>query len=371
MSLAGLASLNGTERFRQRFASGADPGHFRRFQDVWASSIGLGTYLGDADDETDARYAGAVAAACRLGGNLFDAAINYRCQRSERAIGRAVAKLTAEGAATRDELILCTKGGYVPFDGEVPDDPGRYVADRIINAGLASYDELVGGCHCLAPGYLDAMLSMSLANLRVSTVDVYYLHNPEEQLREVSRDTFMARMAAAFELLERRAAEGAIRYYGLATWNGLRRNPQAQDYLPLETLAQLAERTGGAQHHFRAIQLPYNLAMPEAASFANQPVGGTAVPVLEAARQLGLSVAISASLLQGRLADLPSRMSEHIPGLATSAQRAVQFVRSTPGVTTALVGMKQAAHVEEIFALAAQPLLTAQQVAGLFDRSRR
>jgi len=371
MSLAGIASLNGTERFRQRFASHLDQGHFRRFQDVWASSIGLGTYLGDADDATDARYAEAIAAVCRLGGNVIDSAINYRCQRSERVIGRTISKLAAQGEVTREELIMCSKGGYIPFDGDVPEDAGRYVAERIINAGLASYDELSGGCHCMSPAYLDHMLSMSLANLRLETIDVYYLHNPEQQLAELSRDAFMARMAAAFEWLEQRTADGAIRYYGVATWNGLRRNPHAPDYLHLEALVQLAERTGGAQHHFRAIQLPYNLAMPEASSFANQPVAGETVTVLEAAARLGLSVAISASLLQGRLAELPSRMSDHIPDLATSAQRAVQFVRSTPGVTTALVGMKQTAHVEDILALARHPLLSPADISRLFDRRQR
>ena len=368
--IAGAASASATERFRQRFTS-LDAGHFRLLQNLWTSSIGLGSYLGEADDRTDALYAEAIRAALARGCNVLDAAINYRCQRSERTIGKTLETLIAAGTIAREEVILCTKGGYLPFDERVPADPARYLVDTVINAGLAAYDDIVAGCHCLAPAYLDRALSASLVNLRVQTIDVYYLHNPEQQLDEVSQDAFLRRLEAAFALLEERAQDGVIRSYGVATWNGLRCNPQSRGYLSLEALVGLAARIGGAGHHFRVIQLPYNLAMPEAASFRNQTVEGEAMTVLQAARRLGLSVVISASLLQSKLSRLPPTFESRIPGLSTSAQRAIQFARSTPGVTTALVGMKQSAHVEENLALARHPLLAAEEIANLFDRSRR
>ena len=165
--------------------------------------------------------------------------------------------------------------------------------------------------------------------------------------------------------------DGAIRYYGVATWRGLRCNPKAKAYLSLEALIELAVQAGGAEHHFRVIQLPYNLAMPEAFSFRNQTIHGESMTSLQAAERLGLTVMISASLLQSQLARLPASLETRIPGLSTSAQRAVQCVRSTPGITTALVGMKQRTHVEENLALAQHPTLTAEQVSQLFDRSRR
>ena len=69
---------------------------------------------------------------------------------------------------------------------------------------------------------------------------------------------------------------------------------------------------------------------------------------LDAAQALGLIVMSSASVLQGQLTrNLPSMISDTFQGLETDGQRALQFVRSTPGITTALVGMKQLAHVEE------------------------
>ena len=368
MALSGAASATGTERFRQRFPA-CDSSHFCLLQDLWASSIGLGTYLGDADSRTDALYEEAIRTALTCGCNVLDTAINYRCQRSERTIGRVLESLATANAVARDELFLCTKGGYLAFDGQVPADPTRYIVETIIEPGVARYDEIVAGCHCLAPSYLDYALRTSLANLRVTTIDLYYLHNPEQQLDEVNRETFLQRIAAAFELLERRARDGVIRFYGIATWNGLRCAPTARAHLSLEALVELAVRSGGSSHHFRAVQLPYNLAMPEASSFRNQTVGGETMTALQAAERLGLSVMISASLLQSQLTQLPAALASHIPGLSTSAQRAIQFVRSTSGVTTALVGMKRRDHVEENLALARSPLLTAECLTHLFDRT--
>ncbi len=46
MKLPGQATLDGTERYRKRFAEQLPASHFRQSQDLWLSSIGLGTYLG-------------------------------------------------------------------------------------------------------------------------------------------------------------------------------------------------------------------------------------------------------------------------------------------------------------------------------------
>src|SRR3954468_6319249 len=119
MSLEGFATAEGTKRYRERFAGTAAGGHFRTEQGLRLSSIGIGTYLGGWDEETDRAYADAIVRAVELGSNVIDTAANYRFQRSERAIGDALRRLTSEGFA-RDELLICTKGGYLPFDSEPP-----------------------------------------------------------------------------------------------------------------------------------------------------------------------------------------------------------------------------------------------------------
>ncbi|MFI5341481.1 MAG: hypothetical protein ACHQ7N_16795 [Candidatus Methylomirabilales bacterium] len=76
MGIPDHATPEGTDRFRRRFAAKVAESHFRRYHDLRVSSIGLGTYLGDADDRTDRQSREAVARAAELGSNVLDSAIN-------------------------------------------------------------------------------------------------------------------------------------------------------------------------------------------------------------------------------------------------------------------------------------------------------
>lgn len=353
MPINGHATLEGTARYRERFKERAATHHFRPEQNLWLSTVGIGTYLGDADERTDARYTEAVARAVELGANVIDTAANYRFQRSERSIGAALENLTTGEICARDEVVVCTKGGYLPFDTEPPQDVRRYVEETFVRPGLAQFSDFAGGSHCMTPGYLQNQIDQSLKNLRLQTVDVYYVHNPESQLGSVSLEEFERRLRAAFELFERNVADGKIGMYGAATWNGFRVSPDSRDYLSLARLVEIAREVGGDAHGFRFVQLPFNLAMPEALVAANQTIDGEEVSLVEAAGALGVTVVASASILQGRVArGLPEHIREPLGALATDAQTAIQFVRSAPGITTALVGMSSREHVEENLKLA-------------------
>ena len=369
MGFPGFATPEGTQRYRDRLvaAGTTHPHHFRTAPGgLTLSSIGLGTYLGGDDAKTDALYLSSVKQAVRAGCNVVDSAINYRCQRSERVIGQALSDLFRGGSIKRDEIILTTKGGYIPFDNEPARDPYAYLQQTFVMRGVIGRDDLVADCHCMAPTYLRNQLNASLANLGLNCVDVYYLHNPETQLDHVTPEEFLKRMRAAFEVLELAAAEGKLRMYGAATWNGYRVLPGSRGHISLEALVKLAEQVGGPEHHFKVIQLPYNLGMTEALAHQTQIVSGSKLSVLEAAKALDLYVMASASLLQGQLSDdLPSDVREAL-GDGTDAQRSIQFARSTPGLGTALIGMKQAAHVTENLAVAARAPLSPEQFTQLF-----
>jgi aryl-alcohol dehydrogenase-like predicted oxidoreductase len=353
MSIEGYATPAGTRRYAERMNGITATGHFRPQQDLCMSSIGLGTYLGQWDERTDRLYVEAIKRAVELDCNVIDSAINYRFQRSERNIGIALKQLFDTGQAARDEIIVATKGGFIPFDNEPPRDARAWVVENIIETGAARVEEIVGGSHCMSPSYLDNQLTHSLENLGLACVDIYYIHNPESQLEAVPRDEFNRRIRAAFEFLEQAAADHRLQFYGTATWNGYRQSPEAHGYLSLAELESVAREVGGEQHRFRAIQLPHSLAMPEALTLDNQVVNDEPVSTLMAAHRLGITAMCSAPMLQGRLASgLPPFIETALKGLKTDAQRAIQFVRSTPGVTTALVGMSQRAHVEENLKLA-------------------
>ena len=364
--LKGHATAEGTAEYAKRF-SGL-PGNFRPMLGTSVSSIGIGTYLGDPDLATDRAYEAALTAALTGGINLIDTAVNYRFQRSERTIGKVIAELVTAGKLKREEIVVATKGGYITFDGGVPDNPRAWFEDHFVKTGIVAPGELVDGSHCMTPKYIGTMLDLSRANLGLDTIDIYYVHNPETQLEVLERKEFLRRISQIFEFLEGAVSAGKIGVYGVATWNGLRAAPTERGWLSLDELIRIAREVGGDSHHFRAIQLPQNLAMPEAVTRANQIVGGRKITTLAAAKPLGLAVCASASLLQGQLSrGLPAIVSEAFKGLATDAQRAIQFVRSTPGVDVALVGMKSAAHVRDTLATAAKPPAPVAEFMRLFQ----
>ena len=135
MSIANHATTEGTARYRDRFPDAAE-GHFREREQLWLSSIGIGTYLGNADDQTDLAYAETVARAVGLGANVIDTAANYRFQRSERAIGTALQELTGKQGFSRDELVICTKAATCRLTARLQ---GMFVATwKKLSSNLAS-----------------------------------------------------------------------------------------------------------------------------------------------------------------------------------------------------------------------------------------
>jgi aryl-alcohol dehydrogenase-like predicted oxidoreductase len=349
--IAGRATLEGTSRFVER--SRAAKGHFRTAMGVSLSSIGLGTYLGKEDAATDRGYEESIAVALASGINVFDSAINYRGQRSERTIGRALARAFTEGGLTRDEVFVSTKGGYLPHDSEDPREPRRYILETYVESGLAPRSEIVSGGHCLAPAYLRDQIDRSRANLGLETIDLYYLHNIEAQRTAVDAAKFRERLRLAAETLEEAVAEGKVAAWGLATWDGLRVPPEHPEHLSLEAVLAIAREAGGEGHHFAGVQLPVSLAMAQAIAYSSQEIRGRRMPAVSAAAGLGLAAFGSASLLQGRLAtDLPEEIVEAFPEAVTGAQRALQFSRSASGMTASLVGVSNPAHARDNFALA-------------------
>ncbi len=370
LMLKNAATAEATASLAGRFAG--LPGNFRETLGVAISSMGIGTYLGESDDATDANYEVAIRTALLGGINLIDTAVNYRFQRSERVIGKIIAELVAAGKIRREEIVVATKGGYITFDREMPPDPRQWFQDTYVKPGIVTPDDLVDGAHCMTPRWLEAMIDLSRANLGLETIDIYYLHNPESQLAAVSREDFNTRLRAAFELFERKVGERRIRWYGVATWNGLRVAPNDRSYLSLTDMVKIAGEVGGKDHHFRVIQLPYNLAMLEAFTAKNQRLpDGSSGSTLAAADATGIAVCASASLLQGRLTrGMPAILAEAFAGFDSDAQRALQFVRSTPGVNVALAGMSLAAHVTHNLATAQRPPAPFEALMKLFKHAQ-
>ena len=322
----------------------------RDFCGIPVSTLALGTYLGNMDEVTDAAVTAACLQAIDLGCNFFDSAINYRGQRGERSVGEAIRRAILSGKVSREEVFVSTKGGFVPTDGKPNSDLKRLFQTEYVDKGLATADDLVAGCHCIEPAYIDDQIEKSRRNLGLETIDLYYLHNPETQLEELPARIFYDKLEKAFVTLERAVQQGRIAAYGMATWSGFREPESSTTHLEMDRCVTAAENAAKfqseKQHHFSAVQLPLNLAMPEAALVKTQKIGHTLMSAIDAAQTLGLNAAVSVPLFQGRLCHgLPDFILEKFPKDLSQAHAALAFATAFASVDSAMVGMKNSEHV--------------------------
>ena len=315
--------------------------NYKTFYSLKLSEIGLGTYLGNPDKETDTSYYNTIKKAISFGVNVIDTAINYRNMRSERVIGEVLYQVE------RDNLVISTKGGYIPVDSDYAKNPQEWFRRELLDSGILSKSDITPYGNVLTPKYISWSFNRSLKNLKTSYIDVYFIHNPEDQLQFLSREVFYERLKSVFSFLEEKVQEGKLKFYGLATWNGFRVPESNKQFLDLPYIVNLANEVAGDNHHFRFIQLPYNLAMPEAYFLKNQSINGEKMSTLEASEKLGIYTYISAPLLQGRLlSNLPEALKD-ILKVPKENLIPIQFVRSTPGVGTVLIGMSKEEHLKQ------------------------
>jgi len=251
----------------------------------------------------------------------------------------------------RDAVVVATKGGFLPFDGARPADPTGYVRETFVEDGPVDSADLAAGYHCIAPDAIEALLDRSLDALGLETIDCYYVHNPETQLAENSREAVYDQLEATFEQLERRADAGDIQHYGVATWDAFRVPADHEKYLSLPEVVEraraAAKSADNTATHFRAIQLPFNVFMADAFTVESHEGPDGPQSALWFAHEAGLDVFTSASILQGRLArEMPDSVEAKLSG-ESRAQRAINFARSAPGVTCSLVGTGSVEHARE------------------------
>ena len=229
-------------------------------------SLGIGTYLGEPDEGTDKAYTDAIVEAVESGVNVIDSAINYRFQRSERSVGAALAELMRRGYA-REELVICTKGGFLTPDGDMPADAGEYFNREYVETGILREGDVAAGCHSMAPKFIADQLERSRRNLGVETIDVYYLHNPETQLGEVPREMFNFAPARRVRISRIRRGRGENSLLRIGhMWNAFRQKRKTRRIIlrSRRWSPGLRAIVAGGSHHFRFVQLPCNLGMTEA-----------------------------------------------------------------------------------------------------------
>jgi aryl-alcohol dehydrogenase-like predicted oxidoreductase len=362
-TVEGFATSEGTKNYTEYAISQGRPiSHFKSFDSLHLSSIGMGTYLGQPSEEDDQAVENAVFESVKSGAvNVIDTAINYRAMRSEKSIGRALLRLVKDKIISRDQIFISTKNGYITNDGDYPNiDVMEYIHRMYIQTDVITADDISSGYNIINPNYLAKCIDKSLMNMHVSSIDLVYIHNAfESWYQDVSREQFMEMLVKAFEVYEKYRAKNKIRYYGMATWTCFRVPPTSPEYLSLEQAVKSAESVGGKDHGFRFIQLPYNLAYSEALLLRNQSVGSEEnLTILQAAEKLNIGIFTSIPLLQGRL--LRSQIPDY-GGISDPVAKLVQIIRSSPSVIAPLIGQKKAEHVEENLKIANMPPLSEEE----------
>jgi len=336
------------------------------------SSIALGTLRGSPGGIDDLLYRSIVGDFVGASGNVFNTALSDRVQTSERALGLAIARLVRETSVRRDEIVIVTKGGALTPNPERATSHAEIQQDlyeSYIDSGVLDPSEVIRG-HSMAPKFLLDQIERSRQNLGVETLDYYLIQEPEIWLRKLGPDGFRRALSAAFTAMEEAVGRGWISAYGVSTWDGLLVPDSDRSHLSIVDLFEVALDVGQADHHFRALQLPYGLAMGEGAVLESQlGPDGHSRAILDSLCDTGTVVFASAPLYGGRLlGQIPDFVRDAFPEAPSDAMTAIQFVRSTAGITSAVVGMREPEHVAENLRLAgiprADPTLPGRLFAG-------
>lgn len=369
--IEGRATAEGTRRFAARFAD--LPGHFRVPDGLALSSIGLGTRGGEPGGGDDLAYRSAVSRALERGCNVLDTSIAYRMMSSERALGAGLSRAFARGIASRDEVFVSSKCGPLTIDPQSPlaaRSGRRYLIETYVDSGLVDPSGIVNGLHVLEPAFVRDQIRRSRANLGLETLDLYCIDEPELHLLALGPDAFRERLRGVFGALESAVRAGEIAAYGVSSWGGLLTPHTDKGHLSVVELFELALEVGGGDHHLRGLMLPYGVALADAHAIAAQfgPDGLDAV--LDVVRDTGTAVFTAATLGRGRAAHrLPAFVAELLPGLRSGVQHCIQFARSTPGVTSALVGLRQLEHVDHALDVARLEPAPPAAIEAIFERA--
>ncbi len=350
--MATTATKEGTYEFAKQFS------HYKDFyilhNDLVFSKLGLGTFNREPykEENYEFDYVEAVKESVRSGINFLDTASNYRYQESEKDIGKALGELMENGEVQRQNLIITSKGGFIPLQYPFPDNPYHWIEENILEKNLATKEEIELDQHCMGVDFIEHSCRQSLQNLGVESLDIYFLHNPEMQLMKLGYDKFLQKVERIFERFEKLADEGLFQSYGVAVWNGFTYSEDNPEYINLADLVAIAENVGGKNHRFRYIQAPFNLAKTGMQTSATQKLDdGSSCSLLQAAHSLGLGVISSCSLLQMNLfkksfkPELSYLLDKEMK-LSSDIQLALQFVRSTKGIVTSLFASKEPEHIK-------------------------
>ena len=273
------------------------------------SACGFGAYR--IDFRVKEHYE-ALEYAISNGINLIDTSANYSDGGSETLIGNVLEEMINNGKLLREEIVIVSKGGYI--QGKNLAAAKKMKEDGVGYRDVTEYAENIW--HCIHPDFLRDQITLSLERLKLETIDVYLLHNPEYFLDsplakdlelDVLRHEYYSRIKKAFACLEEEVKAGRISYYGISS-NSFVKSSDDPVFTSLKNCVDASNEIS-EDNNFYAIELPLNLYEKGALIHKNQ-VGDT-FNVLEYAYESELGILVNRPLnalgTEGltRLADFP------------------------------------------------------------------
>ena len=414
--IRGNATPKGTSSFVARFSKRSSLDFYSKSnQGLSLSSIGLGMYKGENSDKGDQEWKSSIIKSVTNGINIFDTAIRYRNQRSEKILGSTLLDLITRNKLKREEVFISSKGGLIGVPNNISE--GAYINKVVKGEWKVPKQEIYKNIHSIYLPFLKKQLDISLGNLNMSTIDCYFIHNPELAKGIKNEEEFYRRINDIFKWLEGEKEKGRIQSYGIASWNGFRRDVNSRPYLDLSELIKIAIHNGGKDHGFRFIEAPLSIGMPY---LANHTLVGKKKSLhnknfINFINENGLNFITSASAYEGKIevllkfvelfnmignSDSKEEDSAPIISLPISENSIIQMmevilsqknnnsihdilykgvnknlslypsvlntVRSYPGVLSSLCGMHSEEFVKENLILNSQKKLNPNKVVNMF-----
>jgi len=229
--------------------------------------------------------------------NLIDTSANYSDGGSEILIGNVIGNMITQGKMLREEIVIVSKGGYL--QGKNLEAAKKMKEDGVGYKEVTEYAEKIW--HCIHPDFLKDQITLSLERLKLETIDVYLLHNPEYfldsplakdlELDEL-RHEYYKRIKKAFAFLEEEVKAGRISYYGISS-NSFVKSSDDPVFTSLKSCVDAANEIS-EDNNFYVVELPLNLF--EKGALLNKNQVGDSFNVLDYAYESELGVLVNRPL---------------------------------------------------------------------------
>ncbi len=136
------ATFEDTLNYAKKFSTYKD--FYMKSNDLVFSKLGLGTFNKEPYKEENYlfHYIASVKEAVKNGMNVIDSASNYRYGESEKEIGIALKEMLDEGSVKLEELIICSKGGFIQLDYPFPENPYTWIPENVLEKNFATKDDI-------------------------------------------------------------------------------------------------------------------------------------------------------------------------------------------------------------------------------------